>query len=93
MGLLGTFLSVFGKVVGVLPLAIQIAETVHGIVAPGQKGGPTKLQAVKTAISQAINVTDLVAGKQIVDQAAFGASLEAMINAGVGIMNACRPAK
>jgi hypothetical protein len=91
MGALAAFLSIFGKVVGVLPIAIQAAETIHGLVAPGVKGGPTKLQGVKTAISQAINVTDLVAGKQIVDQAAFDAGLEAVINGGVAIMNACKP--
>ena len=91
MGVLLKFLSVFAKIAGVLPLAISIAETIGGLVKPGIKTGPEKLAAVEAVIKQTIQSSELVMGKDILDEDLLNEGITDMVNAAVRIMNATKP--
>lgn len=91
MGAFLTFLSIFGKVSSVLPLAVSIAETIAGVVKPGQKTGMEKLASVQQVVHDAVQSSNLIAGKQIIDEDLFNQGVTDMVNAAVKIMNATKP--
>lgn len=91
MGVLLKFLAVFAKITGVLPMAVSIAEVIGGLIAPGQKTGAQKLSAVEAIIKDAIQSSELVLGKDIVDEDELNAGITDMVNAAVRIMNATKP--
>ena len=91
MGALLKFLSILGKITGVLPMAISIAEVIGGLVKPGQKSGPEKLAAVQAVIRQSIQASELVVGKDIIDEDLLNEGITEMVNAAVKIMNATKP--
>jgi len=90
MGVLLKFLSILGKITGVLPMAISIAEVIGGLVKPGQKTGAEKLAAVRAVIKDTIKTSELVAGKDIIDEDLVDQGIEQMINGAVDIMNATK---
>jgi len=91
MGVLLKFLSILGKITGVLPMAISIAEVIGGLVKPGQKTGAQKLAAVQEVIKQTIQTSELVIGKDIIDEDLLNEGITEMVNAAVKIMNATKP--
>ena len=91
MGALGTFLKVFTRILQVLPLAVQVAETMSSIFRPGEKSGPQKLNAVQAAVKQAILASELVVGKDILDEELLDQGITEITNGAVKVMNAVRP--
>jgi len=91
MGVLGTFLKVIGKIVGVLPIAIQLAEIIASLVSPGKKTGATKLAAVKAVIQDAIQASEFLAGKDIINEDLLDQGITKMANGAVDVMNAIKP--
>ena len=91
MGALGTFLKVFSKILQVLPLAVQVADTIGGLFRPGQKSGPEKLLAVKAAVKESIMASEIIVGKDIVDEALLDRGITRLANGAVDVMNAVRP--
>jgi hypothetical protein len=91
MGALLTFLKVMGKIVNILPISVQIAEVIASLVKPGQKTGAEKLAAVEAVIKQTIQASELVIGKDIIDEDLLNQGITKMVNGAVDIMNATRP--
>jgi len=91
MGVLGTFLKVIGKIVGVLPIAIQLAEVIGKLLSPGTKTGPTKLAAVKEIIRDAIQASEFITGKELLDEQLLDQGITKMANGAVDVMNAVKP--
>jgi hypothetical protein len=91
MGVLGVFLKVITNIFSVLPLAVQVAEILGGLFRPGQKSGEQKLQAVRAIVKQAIEVSELVAGKDIIDEQLLDQGIGEITNGAVKVLNAVRP--
>ena len=91
MGALGTFLKVLTRILQVLPLAVQVADTIGGVFRPGQKSGPEKLLAVKAAVKQSIMASELVVGKDILDEELLDRGITRLANGSVDILNAVKP--
>ena len=77
------FLKLFLRGVALLPSLIQGIESLFGAGT-----GEQKRDAALTIVSSAINVTDAVAQKQIVDAPGFTAGLNAIIDGVVVCLNA-----
>lgn len=77
------FLKAFLRGVALLPSLIQGIEAIFGA-----KTGETKKDAALQIVSAAINVTDAVSGKNIVDAAGFSAGLSQVIDGVVACLNA-----
>jgi hypothetical protein len=88
MGVLGVFLKVLGGIFNVLPLAVSIAETVSKILKPGQKTGAEKLIAVKQVVRNALVASELLSGKQIVDENLLDQGITEITNGAVKVMKA-----
>lgn len=54
----------------------------------GAKTGATKKDAALTIVSSAINLTDMISQKQIIDANAFNAGLSAVVDGVVACLNA-----
>ncbi len=91
MGTLSVFLKVLGGIFQVLPLAVSIAETVAKLFKPGQKTGAEKLAAVKQVVLNALTASELLSGKQIVDEALLDQGITEITNGAVKILNAVKP--
>ena len=91
MGLLGVFLKVITNIFSVLPLAVQVAEILGGLFKPGEKSGAQKLQAVRAIVKQAIQASELVAGKDIIDEQLLDQGIGEITNGAVKVLNAVRP--
>jgi hypothetical protein len=90
MGPLTVFLKVVTQIFNVLPLAVQIAELVAGLLKPGQKTGPEKLAAVKAVIRHALEASELLAGKEIVDEDLLDQGITEITNGAVKVLNAVK---
>lgn len=77
------FLKLFLRGIALLPSLIQGVEALFGA-----KTGASKKDAALTIVSSAINLTDMVTQKQIVDATAFNAGLSAVIDGVVACLNA-----
>lgn len=75
MGVLGTFLTVLTKIFQVATLAGPLAEIAGQIFKPGQKSGPEKLAILRQAIRQSLLSSEILVGKQIVDEAALDSAI------------------
>lgn len=91
MGVLSVFLKVITQVFSVLPLAVQVAEILGGLFRPGEKSGAQKLLAVRAIVKQAIQASELVAGKDIIDEQLLDRGIEEITNGAVKVLNAVRP--
>ena len=91
MGVLATFLKVLTGIFNVLPLAVSIAETIAKLLKPGQKTGAEKLAAVKQVVLQALTASEVLAGKEIVDQALLDQGITEITNGTVKVLNAIKP--
>jgi hypothetical protein len=91
MGALATFLKVLTKVFAVVPLAVQVAETMGNLFSPGQKTGPQKLAAVQAAVKDSILASELVIGKDIIDEDLLNQGITKIANGAVDVMNAVKP--
>ena len=91
MGVLGVFLKVITQIFSVLPLAVQVAEILGGVFRPGQKSGAQKLEAVRAVIKQAIQASELVAGKEVIDEQLLDRGIGEITNGAVKVLNAVRP--
>ena len=91
MGVLGVFLKVITQIFSVLPLAVQVAEILGGVFRPGQKSGAQKLEAVRAVIKQAIQASELVAGKEVIDEQLLDQGIGEITNGAVKVLNAVRP--
>jgi len=91
MGVLGVFLNVITRIFSVLPLAVQVAEILGGLFKPGEKTGAQKLQAVRAVVKQAIQASELVAGKDIIDEQLLDQGIEEITNGAVKVLNAVKP--
>jgi len=90
MGVLVTFLKVLTKVFNVLPLAISIAETLGKLFRPGQKSGPEKLAGVKEVVRDALAGSELLTGKEIVDEDLLDQGITEITNGAVKVLNAIK---
>lgn len=77
------FLKLFLRGVAVTPSLIQGVETLFGA-----KTGAAKKDAALSIVSAAINATDFVSQKQIVDGDGFTAGLSTVIDGVVACLNA-----
>jgi len=77
------FLKLFLQGIAVLPSVIQGAETLFGA-----KTGAQKKDAVLNIVQSAINVTDAVAQKTVVDASAFTSGLGTVVDGVVACLNA-----
>jgi hypothetical protein len=77
------FLKLFLRGLALLPSLIQGVEALFGA-----KTGEQKKDAALSVVSSAINVTDAVTQKQIVDSAGFTAGLSTVIDGVVACLNA-----
>ena len=91
MGALSTFLKVIGKIAGVLPLAVRLAGVVGTLVSPGKKTGPTELAAVKEIIRDAIQASEFLTGKELINEQLLDQGITKMANGAVDVMNAVKP--
>ena len=90
MGVLARFLKVLTGIFNVLPLAVSIAETIAKLLKPGQKTGAEKLAAVKQVVLQALTASEVLAGKDIVDQAELDKGITEITNGSVRVLNAIK---
>lgn len=91
MGVLATFLKVLSGIFNVLPLAVTIAETIAKLFKPGQKTGPEKLAAVKAVIRNALVASELLSGKEIVDEVLLDQGITEITNGAVKVLNSIKP--
>jgi len=91
MGLLGVFLKVLGRITGVIPLAVEIAELAGALFAKGQKSGPLKLQLVRQAVRRSLEASEILVGKDIVDEALLDEGITEITNGAVKVMKAVQP--
>ena len=91
MGVLATFLKVLSGIFNVLPLAVSIVETVAGIFKPGQKTGPEKLAAVRAVVRNALVASELLSGKEIVNEALLDQGITEITNGTVKVLNSIKP--
>ena len=77
------FLTVLLRGVALLPSVVQSVEAVFGA-----KTGAQKKDAALSIVQAAINVTDAVTQKTIVDSSAFTAGLGAVVDGVVACLNA-----
>ena len=91
MGALTTFLKVLTKIFQVVPLAVQLADTFGGLFRPGLKSGPDKLLAVKAAVKESIMASEIIVGKDILDEELLDQGITEITNGAVKVMNAVRP--
>jgi len=77
------FLKLFLRGLALLPSLIQGVEALFGA-----KTGAQKKDAALSVVSSAINVTDAVTQKQIVDADGFTAGLSTVIDGVVACLNA-----
>jgi hypothetical protein len=91
MGVLTVFLKVATQIFNVIPLAVQIAEIIGGLVKPGQKTGAEKLAAVKAVVRHALEASELLLGKEIVDEDLLDQGITEITNGTVKVLNAIKP--
>ena len=77
------FLKLFLRGIALLPSLVQGVEALFGA-----KSGEQKREAALTIVSSAINVTDAVTQKQILDASGFTAGLSTIIDGVVTCLNA-----
>jgi len=77
------FLKLFLKGITLLPGIIQSVEGLFGA-----KTGNQKKSAVLAIVQEALNVTDAVEGKQIVDAESFTAAMGQIVDGVVACLNA-----
>jgi hypothetical protein len=77
------FLKLFLRSVALLPTVVQGVETLFG-----SKSGEQKKEAALHIVTAAINITDAIEKKTIVDSPAFSAGLSAVIDGVVACLNA-----
>ena len=77
------FLKLFLRGVALLPSVIQGVEALFGA-----KTGPQKKDAVLTIVKAAINITDAIEQKTILDATGFATGLGAVIDGVVACLNA-----
>jgi hypothetical protein len=77
------FIKIFLRGIALLPSLIQGVESLFGA-----KTGEQKKDAALSVVSSAINVTDAVTQKQIVDADGFTAGLSTVIDGVVACLNA-----
>jgi hypothetical protein len=77
------FLRLFLRGIALLPSLIQGVEAIFGA-----KTGEQKKDAALTVVTSAINVTDAITQKQIIDATGFTAGLGLIIDGVVACLNA-----
>lgn len=82
------FLKLFLRGLALLPSLIQGIESIFGA-----KSGDQKKQAALEIVSSAINLTDAVSGKHVVDADSFSSGLGKVIDGVVECLNASLWAK
>lgn len=90
MGALSVFLKVLGGIFNVLPLAVSIVETVAGLFKPGQKTGAEKLAAVKAVVRNALVASELLSGKEIVNEDLLDQGITEITNGAVKVLNSIK---
>jgi len=90
MKYLATFLKVLTGIFNVVPLAVSIAETIAKLLKPGQKTGAEKLAAVKQVVLQALTASEILSGKEIVDQAELDKGITEITNGSVRVLNSIK---
>lgn len=90
MGVLATFLKVLSGIFNVLPLAVSIAETIAKLLKPGQKTGAEKLAAVKAVVRNALVASELLSGKEIVNEDLLDQGITEITNGAVKVLNSIR---
>jgi hypothetical protein len=90
MNVLATFLKVLTGIFNVLPLAISIAETIGRLFRPGQKSGAEKLAAVKQVVRNALVASELLTGKEIVNEDLLDQGITEITNGAVKVLNAIK---
>ena len=88
MGVLGVFLKILPGIFQVIPLAIAVAEAMGKLLKPGQKSGAEKLAAVKLVVRNALEASEILSGKQIVDERLLDQGIEEITNGAVKVMRA-----
>jgi hypothetical protein len=91
MGILTTFLKVLTGIFNVLPLAVTIAEAAGKLFRPGQKSGADKLALVKQVVLNALTASEILSGKEIIDQAELDQGITEITNGTVKVLNAIKP--
>lgn len=90
MGALSVFLKVLTGIFQVIPLAVTIAETIAGLFKPGQKTGADKLAAVKAVVRDALVASEVLAGKEIVNEDLLDQGITEITNGAVKVLNAVK---
>lgn len=93
MKVLGIVLKVLSKIFEVVPLAVRVAEAMGAILMPGEKTGKQKMEAVRKVVRDSILASELVAGKQIVDEVVLDQGIEEITEGTLKVMQAIREPK
>ena len=88
MHALSVFLKLLPRIFEVIPLAVQVAEVLARLLRPGVKSGEFKLQAVKEVVRNAVLASELVSGRDIVDDALFDQGITEITNGAVKVLKA-----
>jgi len=91
MKYLATFLKVLAKVMNGIQLAVPVAELMGKLLAPGQKTGIQKAEAVRQFVKAEIEGSELLVGKEILDQDLLDRGIQKITDGTVDILNAVRP--
>jgi hypothetical protein len=70
------FLKVLGVVLKTVQIAGPLAEIAGQVFLPGVKTGPQKLEIVRQAIKQSLLSSELLMGKEIVDENMLDSAIE-----------------
>jgi hypothetical protein len=87
---MNAFMSILQRIMQVMPVAVQTAETVGTLLAPGQKTGAQKSAAVQQIVTGAILGSDIMAGHEIIAPDAFNAAIAQFTTATVAILNSIK---
>jgi len=82
-----TFLTLFLRGVGALPSLIEGVESLYEAEA-GSKTGDQKREAAIAIVGSAINITDAIEAKEVIDAGQFTAGLGQIVDGVVACLNA-----
>jgi len=87
------FATLFAKIVGIIPFAVHLIDTIDTLAGPGKLTLENKSNALKNAIHEVVGTADLVSKDLIPDAANFNSSVDALVSAIFGLHASLKPKK
>lgn len=91
MGAFTMFLKILGKILTVVQTAAPLAEIAGRVLMPGRKTGPQKLQIVRESIKQTLLASEIVVGRDIVDEELLDSAIDDFAAGASKLEKALRP--